>query len=126
MMQGLSQRGCRQALFALGCVISALFAATLALADVAIPPLKARVTDLTATLSAQQQAALEEKLRAFETRKGSQIAVLVVPKSTFGGVAIAFSFSTVNCGFSLKPKIIATRLFGNCTTVVLYSCTDLM
>ncbi len=28
---------------------------------------------------------------------------------------ISFSFSTVNCGFSLKPKIIAVRLVGNCT-----------
>ena len=48
-------------------------------AEVAIPPLKARVTDLTATLNAQQQAALEQKLAAFEAKKGSQIAVLLVP-----------------------------------------------
>ena len=79
MTQGLSRRGWRQALFALGFVIPALLAATLAFADVAIPPLKARVTDLTATLSSQQQAALEQTLAAFEARKGSQIAVLVVP-----------------------------------------------
>jgi len=57
----------------------ALLASTLALADVAIPPLKARVTDLTATLSSQQQAALEQTLAAFEARKGSQVAVLIVP-----------------------------------------------
>lgn len=44
-----------------------------------IPPLEARVTDLTGTLTAEQQAALEEKLRAFEARKGSQLAVLIVP-----------------------------------------------
>ena len=48
-------------------------------ADVAIPPLKARVTDLTATLDGGQRAALEAKLAAFEQRKGSQIAVLLVP-----------------------------------------------
>jgi uncharacterized protein len=48
-------------------------------ADVAVPPLKTRVTDLTATLSAEQTAALESKLAAFEQRKGSQIAVLLVP-----------------------------------------------
>lgn len=44
-----------------------------------IPPLEARVTDRTGTLTAQQQAALEEKLAAFEARKGAQIAVLLVP-----------------------------------------------
>ena len=46
---------------------------------VEVPALTARVTDLTATLSAQQQAALEAKLAAFESHKGSQIAVLIVP-----------------------------------------------
>lgn len=50
-----------------------------AAAQIAVPPLKARVTDLTATLSAGQRGALEEKLAAFEARKGAQIAVLVVP-----------------------------------------------
>src|SRR6266702_6912595 len=44
-----------------------------------IPKLSARVTDLTGTLTAEQQSMLEEKLSAFEARKGSQIAVLVVP-----------------------------------------------
>lgn len=48
-------------------------------AEVAIPPLKARVTDLTNTLSAGQRASLEQKLAAFEARKGSQIGVLIVP-----------------------------------------------
>ena len=37
------------------------------------------VTDLSGTLSAQQQNALTQKLLAFESRKGSQIAVLIVP-----------------------------------------------
>ncbi|HEX5538551.1 MAG TPA: YgcG family protein [Methylophilaceae bacterium] len=46
---------------------------------VAIPPLQARVTDLTGTLTPDQQAALENKLAAFEAQKGSQIAVLIVP-----------------------------------------------
>lgn len=59
--------------------LPALFVATLALADVAVPPLKARVTDLTGTLSAQQLATIEQNLAAFEKRKGSQIAVLIVP-----------------------------------------------
>ena len=43
-----------------------------------IPKLEARVTDLTGTLTAGEQADLEQKLRAFEARKGAQIAVLVV------------------------------------------------
>ncbi|HWI38523.1 MAG TPA: YgcG family protein [Burkholderiales bacterium] len=44
-----------------------------------IPPLKARVTDLTRTLNAQQRDALEQTLAEFEQRKGAQIAVLMVP-----------------------------------------------
>ena len=44
-----------------------------------IPKLEARVTDLTGTLTAEQQSALEEKLAAFEARKGAQIVVLIVP-----------------------------------------------
>jgi uncharacterized protein len=44
-----------------------------------IPKLTARVTDLTGTLTAEQQTALEQKLAAFESAKGSQLAVLLVP-----------------------------------------------
>ena len=46
---------------------------------VPVPPLKGRVTDLTGTLTASQVADLERSLAAFEARKGSQIAVLMVP-----------------------------------------------
>ncbi|HSD74103.1 MAG TPA: YgcG family protein [Steroidobacteraceae bacterium] len=56
-----------------------LCGAALSVAQVAVPPLKARVTDLTGTLTAEQSAALEAKLRALEERKGSQLAVLIVP-----------------------------------------------
>ncbi len=52
-----------------------------AFADVAVPPLKSRVTDLTNTLDAGQRQALEAKLAAFEAKKGSQIAVLIVPST---------------------------------------------
>lgn len=45
---------------------------------VAIPALKTRITDLTQTLSAEQQSQLEAKLSAFEQQSGSQIAVLIV------------------------------------------------
>jgi uncharacterized protein len=48
-------------------------------ADVAIPQLKARVTDLTGTLAPEQRRDLERRLAAFEQKKGSQIAVLLVP-----------------------------------------------
>jgi uncharacterized protein len=48
-------------------------------AQVAVPPLKAPVTDLTATLSAQQSADLDARLRTWSQNKGSQIAVLLVP-----------------------------------------------
>ena len=45
----------------------------------AIPDLTARVTDTTGTLDAAQVQSLESRLAAFETRKGSQIAILIVP-----------------------------------------------
>jgi len=51
----------------------------LAAAEVPIPALRARVTDQTATLEADTLQALEERLAAFESRTGSQIAVLVIP-----------------------------------------------
>jgi uncharacterized protein len=57
----------------------ALLFVAVALAQVPVPPLKARVTDLTGTLNQQQRAALEQTLAEFESRKGSQIAVLLVP-----------------------------------------------
>jgi len=60
-------------------LITTLFGAALAMADAAIPPLKARVNDLTATLSASEVMHLEQKLLAFEKTKGSQIAVLMIP-----------------------------------------------
>ena len=44
-----------------------------------IPKLEARVTDFTGTLTAEQQSALEQKLAAFEARKGSQVVVLIIP-----------------------------------------------
>ncbi|ARU31161.1 hypothetical protein CAP31_05335 [Sulfuriferula sp. AH1] len=52
---------------------------TSAMAEVAVPALKARVTDLTNTLTPAQAAGIEQQLLALEQRKGSQIAVLIVP-----------------------------------------------
>lgn len=70
-------------LIVLVCCAWPLLAGALPAADgaglIAIPPLTARVTDLTATLDAAQKAALEEQLAAFEGRKGAQVVVLILP-----------------------------------------------
>lgn len=58
----------------------------LAWAQQPIPPLTARVTDLTATLSAAERQALEQKLAALESAKGSQLAVLIVPTTEPEGI----------------------------------------
>ena len=58
-----------------------LYWSFIAAAQVPVPPLTGRVTDQTATLTAEQQAALEQTLQAFETKKGAQIAVLIVPST---------------------------------------------
>ncbi len=55
----------------------------LAWADVntplAIPPLTTHVTDLTSTLNNTQQLELENQLKTLEARKGSQLALLIIP-----------------------------------------------
>ncbi len=64
------------------CVLALFFAGTSRAAEgdlQPIPPLTARVTDLTNTLDAQQKQTLESELQALEQRKGAQIAVLIVP-----------------------------------------------
>src|SRR6185295_16356423 len=59
-------------------IAALLLASLLCLAeDRPIPALTGRVVDETATLSPAQKSALEAKLRDFEQRKGSQIAVLI-------------------------------------------------
>lgn len=52
---------------------------TAAWAQVPVPALKARVTDLTGTLSESQRQSLESRLAAFERDKGAQVGVLLVP-----------------------------------------------
>ena len=67
-------------------VLAVLLSVSLgAIAQIAVPPV-GRVVDQTGTLSAEHKAALERMLEAFETRKGSQIAVLMV--RTTGGEPI--------------------------------------
>lgn len=47
--------------------------------EVVVPQLTQRVTDLTGTLDAQQQQALESRLAQLEQQQGSQVAILIVP-----------------------------------------------
>jgi uncharacterized protein len=53
--------------------------AQLAFADVAVPPLTGRIVDTTNTLSSSDIAAQSSRLQDLQRRKGSQIAVLIVP-----------------------------------------------
>ena len=48
-------------------------------AEIPVPHLSARVMDLTGTLTVNEAQTLEQTLRTFETNKGGQIAVLIVP-----------------------------------------------
>ena len=50
-----------------------------AFADVAVPPLTGRVVDTTGTLSSSDIAAQSSRLQDLQRRKGSQVAVLIVP-----------------------------------------------
>jgi len=60
-------------------VFIACWLAAAAWAEVPVPPLQARVTDLTATLSVEQLRALEERLQRLEANSSAQMAVLLVP-----------------------------------------------
>lgn len=61
--------------------LALLLVAVPAWAEAPVPSLSARVTDQTKTLTREQQAALEKMLQEFEARKGSQIAILMVPSA---------------------------------------------
>jgi uncharacterized protein len=68
----------KAALIMLALLLGASFA-PLARAQVPIPKFEALVTDLTGTLTAAQQSALDEKLTSFQARKGAQVALLILP-----------------------------------------------
>ena len=68
-----------RARYGLGIFLFLLLYCAMAWAMVGVPELSRRVTDLTATLNAEQIASLENRLAEFEAKKGSQIAVLIVP-----------------------------------------------
>src|ERR1700716_277624 len=53
-----------------------------AFADVAVPPLSGRVVEQTGTLNGGDIAALTQTLKNLELRKGSQVAVLIVPTTS--------------------------------------------
>jgi uncharacterized protein len=59
-------------------IVLAFLLLAAAAAQQPIPPLTGHIVDATGTLSADDVAALEQKLAAFEERKGSQIATLLV------------------------------------------------
>jgi uncharacterized protein len=48
-------------------------------AQVPLPKFESLVVDLTGTLTATQQSVLDEKLTAFQARKGTQVALLILP-----------------------------------------------
>jgi uncharacterized protein len=86
MMAGAAQRRCLAGFVrGAGSALILLLALSSARAEAPaaglqpVPPLTARVTDLTGTLTVPQRTALEQKLAAFEAAKGSQLAVLIVP-----------------------------------------------
>lgn len=74
------RRATARAARALWAVLALCFA-LVSLGQVPVPPLTGRVVDQTNTLTADQKAALERTLAAFEARKGSQLAVLMVASS---------------------------------------------
>ena len=74
MIAGRKVGGVGRALL-LACALSL---SALAAAQGPVPPLTGHVIDQTGTLTAEQKATLEQTLTAFEARKGSQLAVLMV------------------------------------------------
>ena len=61
-------------------ILMGMFTSSILLAaQVAIPKLETRITDLTQTLSPEETAALTQKLASLEQSKGSQLALLIVP-----------------------------------------------
>ena len=75
-----------------------------ALALVAVPPLTGRVVDQTGTLSSGDIASLTQTLKDLETRKGSQIAILIVP-TTDGEAIAAFSLRVAEAWKIGRKKI---------------------
>jgi len=88
---------------AAGAALACALAAS-AQAPLPVPKLEARIEDRTGTLTAEQQAALEDKLAAFEARKGAQLAVLIVPTTEPEDIA-AYSIRVVEAWKLGRKKI---------------------
>ena len=73
--------GAARTLLSASLLACALGWSALSAAQVAVPPLTGHVIDQTGTLTAEQMVVLEQTLTAFEARKGSQLAVLMVGSS---------------------------------------------
>src|SRR6267143_2892487 len=73
-------------------------------AEVAVPPLTGRVVDQTGTLTSGDIASLTQTLKDLEIRKGSQIAVLVVP-TTEGEAIEQFSIRVAEAWKIGRKKI---------------------
>jgi uncharacterized protein len=65
----------------LAAFLAALLFAAAASAEVPLPELRSRVTDLVGVLDQSRRAALETKLADLEARKGAQLVVLVLPST---------------------------------------------
>jgi uncharacterized protein len=63
----------------LACLFALLPLAGWSAGPLALPALSGRVVDTTATLSAVERSALNERLAQLETEKGAQVVVLIVP-----------------------------------------------
>ena len=61
------------------CLCLLPFGGAWAVEQVPVPTLTAPVTDLTHTLTPEQVSTLQSQLLALQTRKGSQLAILIVP-----------------------------------------------
>ena len=68
------------------CAVLLLVAGSAAAAPASVPALTGRVTDTTGTLAVERVAGLDQRLAAFEARKGVQIAVLMVPSTRPEGI----------------------------------------
>lgn len=73
-------------------------------AEIPIPELKTRVTDLSVVLTEQEKSLLENKLEKLEDTKGSQVAVLILP-TTDGEPIEQFSLRVVETWKLGRKKI---------------------
>ena len=77
-----------------------------------VPPLQARVTDLTATLNQQQIQSLDAMLAALEQKKGAQIAVLMV-QTTQPEAIEQYSIRVVEAWKLGRGKAVAEQATGD-------------